>query len=245
MSVFDNDPAERGASFYEALPPRPDTSDHSEVAAALARFQAKLACANYVRRAKVSSVWAACAVLTVAAFAGGLSLARFSFNSPENPVAILTRAPELIYLPPQSPASAFADLQSALRAVPVIGADNRQEARRGEPWADASDAPSSIASQDHRALDGLAVSESGDLDLHELGRSWAEAVRVANAMQWSNNAHQPEPLQHGYAAVEVSAIPEASTGLAVAVAVASILVFGHSAKRWKRSSLRVAHQDLV
>ena len=234
MSVPNIDPdAQPGASFYEA--PRASTApdDHNEVAAALARFQAKLACANYFPRPRLARVWAACAVLTAAAFVGGLSLARFSFNSPEHPVSILTRAPELIYLPPENPAAAFADLRSAaaLRATPVValgGAEARQSSGGLLDGGAASrGGESNLSAPDAR------TSESGDLNFHELGSSWAEAVRLANVAHWATSS-QPEPLQHGYAAVEVSPIPESPTGLIVGVAVAAIVAWGHTAKQRKQ-----------
>ena len=241
MSVFDNDPAERGASFYEA-PPHPDPADQIEIAAALSRFHAKLACANYLPRTKVSRVWAACALLTIAAFGGGLSLARFSFNTAEPIASVLNRAPELIYLPPQSPATAFADLQSALPPVPMIALGESSQTRDAEPWVDRG--AGLLATATEMPGNDFVDPGTGDLNLNELGRSWAEAVRIANAMQWSNDARASEPLQHGYAAVEVSAIPEPSTGLVVAMAVAIIVAGGHAAKRCKRG-LRVAHQHLL
>jgi hypothetical protein len=244
MSVPNNDPnPDRGASFYDAPRYRRADVDHSEIAAALARFQAKLACGSYLRRHRVGHVWAAFGLLTVAAFAGGLSLARFSFNTPAQAVSVLARDPELMYSPPKDQAIAWANLQARTFAAiaPLAIAPSA-----GATMSDASvrdDGSSTSATPPRIELDP-ADPRRGDLNLHELGRSWAEAVRVANAMQWSFNSQSIEPLQHGYSAVEISAIPEASTGLSVAVAIAIILVSSHLVNGRKRSS-RTADQNAV
>ena len=245
MSVPANDPnPDQGASFYDAPRERPSAADYGEIAAALARFEAKLACRTYLRPRKISHVWIACALLTVAAFAGGLSLARFSFNTPEQPVAVLTRAPELMYLPPQSPAIAFADPHAVTlpNGAPTFAIGPATRATTAEPWRDEQDSSTSataaVGEFDPNSPERL------HLNLHELGRSWAEAVRVANAMHWASNSQQSEPLQHGYAAVEVSAIPEASTGAAVAFAITTILAWSYAANRRTRP-LRSTDRDAV
>jgi hypothetical protein len=86
--------------------------------------------------------------------------------------------------------------------------------------------------------------QSGDLDLHELGRSWADAARIGDAMHWASISQPPQPLQHGYSAVEVSAIPEASTGGSVAIAIASILAWSYATSR-RKHGLGAADHDAV
>ena len=54
-----------------------------------------------------SSVWV-CFLLAVLGFGGGLSLASFSFNSPESSTQISGVAPELLYLRPQAPPGSVA-----------------------------------------------------------------------------------------------------------------------------------------
>jgi len=245
MSVPDNDPnSQRAAAFYDAPRERPAPPDYSDIAAALARFEAKLACRSYLPRGKAGRVWTAFALLTFAAVGGGLSLARFSFNSPETPVAVLTHAPEMMYLPPQNHAAAFAMLEAEPRSNEAATIAISLAARtNAEPWLSGGDSSSS-ATPRAGEFDPAAASEPRDLNLHELGRSWAEAVRIASAMQWSSVSRSSEPLQHGYSAVEISAIPEASTGLTVAFAIATILGWNYAAQR-RKQALRCGDHDVV
>lgn len=236
MSVPDNDPnIARGASFYDVVRVEPTPAELSEVASALARFQARLACRSYLQRARIGRVWVACAVLTAAAFVGGLSLARFSFNSPVRTLSVLTREPEMIYFPPQSPAAAFADLRSGarLRGGHAFDLGANGEAERQE-FALAGASMSLDAAAPAESERNIASEQTTELNLPELGRSWAEAVSVATALRWGSTPPQPDPLQHGYAAVEVSAIPEASPGLTAAAVIAAAFAWSHVAAQRKR-----------
>ncbi len=195
MSVPNNDPKpDRGACFFEAPLPQRTAADHAEVAAALARFQARLACTPYLKRPWVGRVSAACALLTIAAFAGGLALSRFSFNPPPRAASILAPSSDVLYFQPPNPAAAFANLRSGAALASAAGLTLPGEARHGvESWLAPTE--SAVPPQEDSPGETRVFSEGGDLNFHELGRSWGEAVHVANGLRPTSSSTQAEPVQ--------------------------------------------------
>lgn len=233
MSVPDNDShPQRAVSFYEATPRRPAREDHSGVALALARFEQRVAASVSPRRLRLSGVWAACALLTTAAFVGGLLLARYPFVAPEAPITVTSRAPELMYLPPAEAAGAvFADLNrgSALAASssPTLALANPRSAATSDDLPEVT--PPRTFDRD------TGTGEAGDLNLRDLAGAWGEAARFASIRQWEGAFSPTDPAQHGYAGLELSAIPEPSTSVVVAVGLATLLAWSHRARRRPRT----------
>lgn len=231
MSVPDNDShAQRGASFYQALPRSRAVEDNSAVALALARFEERVAQSAAPRRLRFSRVWATCALLTTAAFVGGLSLARYSFEPPERPIAVASLGPELMYLPPPDLAEAVLEFSRG----PALQANSPSLAVARSELASASgDLPNAAGER----VDGAAspLPEGGDLNLGELAGAWSDAARFASGKEWASAFPPTDPAQHGYAGVELSAIPEASTGVVVGVGVAALLAWSHRGRRRTRA----------
>lgn len=175
----------------------------------------------------------ACVLFVVAAFSGGLILARWSAApAVTTATASVTRSePELIYLPPpagSSPttmdyslgklADASATISPRLESQ-SLAADLPQDLAPASKKQTTASVPSSHDENSAR----VSLADKPVLQLREITRAGDDATRFAFALRAQSSPQQSSPLVYGFSAVEVAIVPESPTGLIVA-ALAAVMI---------------------
>jgi hypothetical protein len=184
----------------------------------------------------VGRVAISCTLFTLAAFGGGLFLAHVSFNTPDKPIAV-TPLPELLYLPPgagpSSPTLGFADVQIQ-EPGPAAGPRlmTRGSSLSAISAARIKPVEPSVAAETERAQGRTAVQVTErKLDIGAVAETLADSSGHAFATRSEGTGPDSNPLVAAYQAVEVSAIPEPSSGLVVAFVIAAIIVSARLPRR--------------
>ena len=170
---------------------------------------------------RASWVFAGLALLS---FAGGLSLALFSFNTPERPITIAGAAPEMLYVKPATAdtvnsiaaqASAVADSLSAPSIAAKTPSLSSPEPANGKT--------SSPRQPDDADAELLATTSSGDAPLPDATANLAAAMRFgAVAGTQAQGRTGGGDVTVGYDAVELPSIPEPASGPIIAVGIAAV-----------------------
>lgn len=195
------------------------------IAAAFAAFHRATAPGRRFRfsaaRRFVTSSAGALAALALAAFAGGLLLAHFSFNSSEHPLSIASLPPEIIYV---RPAPAHGDLLAAATVATARADAAAPAAAQGQQSAAPDDRAAGCTRE--LAQDGeqnlLASGSFSRAPFPEATANFAAAMRldgvgVAQARGGANG------VTYGYAGVELPSVPEPATGPLTALSLAVLL----------------------
>lgn len=169
----------------------------------------------------VTSSAGAFAALALAAFAGGLLLAHFSFNSSEHRLSIASLPPEIIYARPalaQGDLLGTATVATAKVNAPVPAAAQVQQSCG--PDERAAGGSRQLAQDGEQNL--LASGSFGRAPFPEATANFAAAMRldgvgVAQARGGAND------VTYGYAGVELPSVPEPATGPLTALSLAVLL----------------------
>ncbi|MFL6530863.1 MAG: hypothetical protein ACJ8KX_10375 [Chthoniobacterales bacterium] len=226
------------ASFLDETTPATRVDGKAQIAAALAKMGRLRVPTRSTNRRTIGRVTAAFALFAIAAFGGGLFLAHVSFNTPDRPI-VVTSQPELLYLSPQTSASlpvGFAApqvQQSDATAAPRLFAGGAIASPILSPEANTE--ASSTLGEVEADQEGTATAEPSarKLDIRAIAQTFADSASFALAAR-AQDAQNANPLLAAYQAVQMSAIPEPSSGVVVALLVAAIIA---SAARRRRRAI--------
>lgn len=182
----------------------------------------------------------ASASFVIAAFGGGLMLAHFSASdTPSSSSQVVSSvAPELLYARPDFVALPGANISPTSPIFSVATTSAMDPANKLQRFSEVEPlshiAAAAALQEQNRDATRAAIRDSFRVTALEV--TIADSVRFALAAQSSSSAQQSDPLVRGYEAVEIAVVPEPSSGFAVAVIVAVLLVFGKCSHRRARTN---------
>lgn len=196
------------------------------IAAAFAAFHRRagfISAGASVRAFLTGGGWAF-AGLALLSFAGGLFLARVSFNTPEHLITVAGHPPEMLYTKPQTTDIA----RSAAAAIPAAGAGETSIAAAAPPPLGEAENDTAVRrrdSSDRENLESelLAVASGAKGRLPDATANLEAALRLGAIGATQTNGRNGGDITVGYDAVELPSVPEPANGSIVAIGVAGLI----------------------
>lgn len=175
-------------------------------------------------------------MFAIAAFSSGLFLAHVSFNTPDRPL-VVTSQPELLYLPPEASAAALlgftAPQNQSLDTTPRLFSPRAAASPIVSTQADTAILSAAAEVEADQQRTAMAQPSERKLDVGALAQTFSDSAGFALAAR-AQSAQNANPFLSGYQALEMSVIPEPSSGIVVAIVAAAILA---SAARRRRRAI--------
>lgn len=174
--------------------------------------------------------------LALLGFAGGLFLARVSFNTPEHPINVADHPPEMLYTKPRT-------TDTAPRVVgrnPDTGADATSIAATARPVneTESDKAAGRPVPNDHANAESelLVLNSSAEAPLPDATANLAAAMRLGAIAATQVPGHRGGDVTVGYDGVELPSVPEPANGAIVAIGVAGLIGVSRLTRMRRRRS---------